>query len=197
MTSYPIEAIGGFFQYEPFLELGLLVLVFVVAIVGALLKEFHPFYKRWVDSRSGFEDPHQTPYVRGYAKKLSSRRRENRLAAVEMLGQMNDRTAVPALVRVIEKYREDGPFVEQVVRVLGRMGDDRALPTLKALTSGRHHSLMQAAREAVEAIEPRSVLLRSSSAPVVQANTLLRPARGSQTEDSERLLRAGTEVSGS
>lgn len=177
-------------QYVPFIEPGLLLLGLVGLIVVALLKELRPSWQRWRASRNGFEDSQQSSYVRGYAARLSSPRRAQRVGAVASMGCMNDRTAVPALIRAIERYKEDGPFLEQVVKVLGEMGDDRALPVLRTLTNGRHHSLMQAAREAIGMIEPKSVLLRGSSAPEAQKNSLLRPAGGGRNGDSERLLRA-------
>ncbi len=187
-----LGAFDLYYQYKPIIELGLLLLAAVVVIAVAFLKELLPYWTQWRSSRTGFSDSQQTSYVRGYATRLGSRRRERRVAAVQMLAQMNDHTAVPALVRALERYKEDGPFVEMVVRVLGQMGDERALPALKGLTRGRHLSLMQAAREAVQAMEPRTVLLRSSSAPGGEESVLLRPARGSHTGDSQRLLRAET-----
>jgi len=40
-------------------------------------------------------------------------------------------------------YRNDGAFLEIAVSSLAQLGDARALPVLRELTSGRHYRLMK------------------------------------------------------
>jgi HEAT repeat protein len=111
--------------------------------------------------------------------------------AVQILGQLNDPTAVPALIKALERYNRDVPFAILVTRILSRLGDARALSALRPLTTGRDYRLMQAAREATQIIEARIVLLRPSHEPTPQEIVLLRATRTEVHIEPELLLRAG------
>ena len=161
----------------PYVVIGALLCSVALAITALLT--------HWWRIR-GFVYAGQSPAVRRCALRLTSLRRKERLRAAELLGEMNDRTAVPALVRAIRRNRRDGGFLEAAVRSLAHLGDDRALPVLRELTSGHHYGLMKAAREAVAAIEPASVLLRATP----ESEGLLRPAGRGGNSESQHLLRA-------
>src|SRR5262249_18046066 len=120
---------------------------------------------------------------------LISRRRANRLEAVAILEMLNDRSAVPALLRALERYPKDAPFQQAVVKVLAQLDDPRALPALRALTHDRNYALMQAAREAIAVIAPKAELLRGASVPGSAARTLLRPVPRAVARESQHLLR--------
>lgn len=68
------------------------------------------------------------------------------------------------------------------------------LTALRPLTTGRNAALMQAARRAVAALEPKSVLLRAGVAPTAEPESLLRAAATPSSGDSERLLRASKQT---
>lgn len=173
-----------------FLIVGVIVVTTVVVVVGAILTEMAGPVTRWLQARSGFGDPEQSTAVRAYALKLGSSKRKARLTSIQRLGDLNDYTAVPALLKVIDKYSTDGPLMETVVVVLGKLADERALPGLHRLSHGRHQSLMEAARDAVAAIEPKSILLR----PAVDKNEhLLRSSNSAGEADSALLLRPHSE----
>jgi hypothetical protein len=111
--------------------------------------------------------------------------------AVQILRQLNDPTALPALLKALERYNRDVPFAILVAETLGRFGDTRALSTLRPLTTGRDYRLMQTARQATQIIEAKSVLLRPSHEPPPQEQILLRAAQPGATVDAGVLLRAG------
>jgi HEAT repeat protein len=154
-------------------------------VAAALSESLNPV-ANWIRARSGYADPKQSKAVRAYAVRLGFRKRSARLTAVEQLADLNDRTGVPALLQCLAKHRDDGPFLESVVRTLGKLGDERALPALRELTKGRHQSLMEQARTAVASIEPKSTLLR----PAESADTLLRSATSNRESRAEELLRS-------
>jgi HEAT repeat protein len=124
-----------------FLDAIVLVLGLVLLIVAAVVEEVAGPINGWIAKRRGLADPGQSPAVQCWAIRLSFRNRAKRLEAAERLGDLNDRSAVPALIRAASRYNDDGPFLEVVVRSLAALGDERALPTLRRLCSGRHHSL--------------------------------------------------------
>jgi HEAT repeat protein len=170
----------------------LLVMCFVAYGIGyviwTVLRELYPPVGMWIGKRIGMADAGQSAAVRAYAVRLASKRRATRLRAVTRLADLNDPTAVPALLKCVSRYRGDGPFLEAVVGTLGKLGDDRALPALRELSRGRHLSLMREARAAIEAIEPKSRLLRAAAASPDAGDRLLRPCR-SESTSSEQLLR--------
>jgi hypothetical protein len=94
------------------------------------------------------------------------------------------------LIRAIERHQNDPQFLQAAVEALERLGDPRALPALYPLTTGRNFSLMQAARQAVESIEPKTILLRAGTAPPSETGTLLRPLPLPQPAPTDGLLRA-------
>jgi hypothetical protein len=174
-------------EYWPLVELGVLVAGGILVVISAFVTELGgPFARWWAERRNPFWDVEQSAAVRRWALRLNSRRSKVRMEAVERLGDLRDRTAVPALVRAVERYRTDARLLEVLVGVLRRLGDERAIPALRSLTSGRHLSLMQAAREAVAELEPKSVLLRAADSG--DCGVLLRAAQG-DNPDAARLLR--------
>ncbi len=179
----------------PFIEGLFLILMGVLCVVAVILDEASAPLKEWVRARWGLADPGQTVHVRRYAVRLTSRRRAIRLEAAERLGDLNDTSAVPALLRAVERYRDDGPFLEVVVQSLGRLRDPRALPALRTLSSGRHRALMERARAALAQIEPQATLLRGAESPPARAEGLLRPASPGDSTEPERLLRSSQDRS--
>jgi HEAT repeat protein len=131
------------------------------------------------------------PIVCGLASQnITSYRRGLRLLSAECLGDSGNPTAVPVLLQAIERYERDAHFVEIAVKSLTRLGDVRALPTLRRLTHDRNLALMTAARYAIASIEPKVVLLRASSAPSFPHHQeLLRPLVHTGSTEPEELLR--------
>ncbi len=171
-----------------------------VMIVGGgaavVIGAFHEEAMRWLETRRAQHQPladrKQKPAVRASIARLSSPRRYVRVEGLQLLAQFNDASCVPALLRVVEMYPDDAPFLLDVVRLLMQLGDERSLPTLHKLSANHHYALMQAAKEAVRVIEPRSVLLRAGSAPADAGSALLRAAMPSVPSASPAmLLRAG------
>ncbi len=149
---------------------------------------------RWVmgrRKRREFWDAAQSPGVRMCAEKLAGRRMKDRIEAVQIMVLLNDSTAVPALIRAAERYESEVPFQFAIVAALRHFDDPRALPLLRRLTADRHYGLMQAARQAIETLEPRQMLLRAACAPAVAPESLLRPAAAAPPPaDPQTLLRA-------
>jgi hypothetical protein len=188
-----MQAAGGFWLVT---SGALLILAAVVGIVGwALLEEAALVRRRKSSRRHAFSDHRQSFAVCQCTRRLTSVRRSSRLEAVMILRQLNDPTAVPALLKALDRYNRDVPFAITVIETLGEFGDPRAVPVLHALTAGRHYGLMRAARQTTEAIEAKSALLRSSSEPLSAAarssRTLLRAAQPQLHPDTAALLRAG------
>src|SRR5687768_6268571 len=160
-------------EYWPFIEVFVFLAVGVLVVVGAFVTELGgPVARWWAERRNPFWDAEQSAAVRRWTLRLASRRLKVRMEALERLGDLGDRTAVPALVGAVERYSSDGRFLEAAVGVLRRLGDERAIPALRGLTTGRHYTLMAAAREAVAELEPRSSLLRAADSAV--SDSLLR-----------------------
>lgn len=149
----------------------------------------NPVRSRW-RRRGAMADKQPSNAVQVCAQRLSSSHREDRQEAARLLGELNDRAAVPALIRALDRNLDDLSFRITVIHSLAYLGDERALPALRRLTTGHTYSLMEAARKAVSVIEQQSVLLRAGSAPSARANELLRPASGSPTAPPRQLLRA-------
>jgi len=108
-----------------------------------------------------------------------------------ILNELNDPTAVPALLKALRRYNRDVPFVIEVIETLGRLGDSRAVPALQPFTSGRHYGLMHSARQAAESIQAKSVLLRPSGIPRAGVAALLMSAQPDAQTETTALLRAG------
>ena len=143
-----------------------LALCFVVWMVGAsLFEEFARACQERADKRQPLTNKKQKPAIRASIARLSSPRRYVRVEGLQLLAQFNDPSCVPALLRVVEMYPDDVPFLVDVVQLLEQLADDRALPVLRKLSVNRHHALTQAAHQALDAIEPRSTLLRAGNAP--------------------------------
>jgi hypothetical protein len=196
----PFRGVANFLQMVGsgwvFMSAGLLLLAIVVGVLGwAMLEEMALARSRKISRRHAFADHHQTDPVCLCTRRLGSVRRANRLDAVLILRQLNDPTAVPALLKALERYDRDVPFVMEVVETLAHIGDTRAVPALRALTVGRHYNLMRNARLATQTIEAKSILLRPCNQPlhVVErtSRTLLRGAQPQCSPDTGILLRAG------
>jgi HEAT repeat protein len=175
-------------EYLAFADLILFLGAAILVGLVAVAKEILPFLQRCSERRHSFSDADRSEVVRKCAARLNSRSRKQRLYAVDLLSQMQDVTAVPALLKAAERYDGDPPFVEAVVEALHALGDGRSVPALRRLSRGRNMSLMAAARAALEDIEPKSRLLRSAAGPPA-APTLLRPAGHDKEASSEVLLR--------
>lgn len=171
--------------------LGCLVLL-VGGLIGIVVFETAivlrgPFVRWWTD-RLGVTDSKQSEYVSNLAVRLASPAKKARTHAAKMLGELNDVSAVPALIRAAERHGQDGHFLEVVVKSLDKIGDSRAVPLLRKLSTGHHHYLMSVARQALERIEPASVLLR----PAQESTNLLRPAH--MGDQANELLRPVKEL---
>ena len=178
----------------PYVMLALIVAPLVWLILHTLANlSAETLGDRWQMGRRRkreFWDAAQTPGTRMCAEKLAGRRMKDRIEAVSIMVLLNDATAVPALIRAAERYETDVPFLFAVVAALRHFDDPRALPVLNRLTTGRHYGLMQAAKQAIEQVEPRQTLLRASAAPVALPDSLLRPASAPPAADPSTLLRA-------
>ena len=118
------------------------------------------------------------------------------IEAAQQLGQERDRTAVPALLHVLEQTAENQrPGWRDVgaalTDALAEIGDGRALELLYRLENVRGIGFIPNVRNAIAVIEPQSVLLRASGENgSAQAALLLRPAHGAGETDKTLLLRA-------
>jgi HEAT repeat protein len=142
----------------------------------------------WIHIRTGMSDPEQSAYVRVIARRLGSRKQRERQKAAEWLRNYNDRTAVPALIKTIERY-DDEPTLLQVIRSLTRLEDSRALPALRELTRHTNSTVAEEAQAAVAALEPKAALLRPASVPTPDDESLLRPTYSAGDTPQEHLLR--------
>ena len=91
-----------------------------------------------------------------------------------------------------------------ILKALEQVGDAGAIPTVQwvASTRTRRIALLQVQQAAIEClpmlqancgnVEATKTLLRASQAETAAPNTLLRPASGTGTTDSQQLLRAAT-----
>ena len=178
------------------LELGRLAEIRLLVVgcpIGVLLlciiAEVSEPMNQWVSARIGFCDTGQSPAVRRCATRLGSRKSKVRMAAAKLLGEMNDPTAVPALIRAAQRYGKDVPLLQAVVEALGRIHDPRGLDTLKRLSRGHTAALMLAARQAASELEDRAVLLRSAASGSTDDTRLLVPARANAKQETQALLR--------
>ena len=171
----------------------------LVAIIGFVIWMLvsSVFEEVWTAYREGRQGKHpltnrkQTPKVRASIARLTSQRRYVRVEGLELLAAFNDPSCLPALIRAVDLYPEDVPFLVQIVNLMGQLGDAHALPVLRKLSHNRHHALTLAAQQAIDVIEPRSVLLRAGNAPVAAPDMLLRAAMPTvSSAPSEMLLRA-------
>ena len=174
----------AFIDFYLVLAAAALAVLYVIAVV--LTETLRPV-QEWIGKRTGMCDAGQSEFVRRYALKLASRRRKDRLTTAAQLGALNDNTAVPCLLKAIDRNGRDPVLVEALVRTLEKVGDERAIDTLKILSKGRNQSLMQAAKAAIAAIEPHGTLLRSASPSVDQSN-LLKPINPTDSGVTRELL---------
>ncbi len=118
------------------------------------------------------------------------------IEAAEQLGKAKDRSAVPALLHVLEQAAENQrpgwrDVAAALADALGEIGDGRALELLYRLENVRGIGFIPNIRHAIAVIEPQAVLLRASSeSETPQSALLLRPARGGGETDKSLLLRA-------
>ena len=118
------------------------------------------------------------------------------IEAAEKLGESKDRTAVPALMHVLEQCVDSQrpgwrDVAAALADALAAIGDGRALDLLYRLENVRGIGFIPNIRNAIAVIEPQAVLLRAGSADdTVQAAMLLRPASGAGELDKALLLRA-------
>ncbi len=160
-------------------------------LVSSVFEEIWTAYREGQQGKHPLTNRKQTPKVRASIARLTSQRRYVRVEGLELLAEFNDPSCMPALIRAVDLYPEDVPFLVQIVNLMGQLGDARALPVLRKLSHNRHHALIQAAQKAIDVIEPRSVLLRAGSAPTSTPDTLLRAAMPvSSPVHAETLLRA-------
>ena len=160
------------------------------AVVQAVCEETADAGKKWREKRRSLERADQPHNIRQLAQNITSCRRGIRLLSAECLGEIGNAAAVPVLLQAIERYERDAHFVEVAVKSLTHLGDERALPTLRRLTHDRNLALMTAARYAIASIEPKVVLLRASSAPVVvHHQELLRPLAHAGSTKPQEMLR--------
>lgn len=145
-------------------------------VVSSLCEEATAPLEKWRKQRPPLTNQKQKPAIRASIARLSSPRRYVRVEGLQLLAQFNDPSCVSALLRVLEMYPDDVPFLVDVVRLLEQLNDDCALPTLRKISVNRHHALKQAAHHAIKALDPRSMLLRAGSAPCSTDQTLLRAA---------------------
>ena len=117
------------------------------------------------------------------------------IEAAEKLGESKDRTAVPALMHVLEQCVDSQrpgwrDVAAALADALASIGDGRALDLLYRLENVRGIGFIPNIRNAIALIEPQAVLLRAGSADdAVQAAMLLRPASGSKEREAGLLLR--------
>ena len=183
---------GGMMVWTLLIAGGVALVVALVTVLLACFEEVTLFSERWCGRHHPFADAGQTNAVHTITARLGSARRRVRLEAVSILRQLGDTTAVPALRKALVRYDKDVPFALAVVETMTALRDPRALPALRPLTAGRHYRLMQAARQAIDALEAKSTLLRITSMPA-ETGLLLRAVHGSRQPAEERqLLRAQT-----
>ena len=171
-------------------DIAFLIITIVWIVGSALMEEAADPTRRWLRRWKAHLDPHLPAHVSRLIEKLSSVNRNQRIEAATLLGEIHDCRAVPALIRAIERHPSDPLFLQAAVEALGRLGDSRALPALYPLTTGRNFSLMEAARQAVDSIEPKAVLLRAGTAPPAETGTLLHPLNTPHVDRAENLLHA-------
>src|SRR2546423_6927297 len=102
---------------EFYIGLGAIIfgLLFVLAVIVS--EAVRPILE-WSARRIGMCDAGQSEYVRGYAAKLASARRSERMKAVVQLQALNDSSAVPCLLKAMARYNSDPQFLERAVRTL-------------------------------------------------------------------------------
>ena len=166
-----------------FADAGLFVVGAVGIVIAAMVAELGGPVARWLAERNGFVDREQSPLVRRVAVRLGSRRQKERLQAVDLLRDLGDASAVPALIRAIQRYRDDPRLLESIVIALDALGDPRAVPAIRPLSHGRNQSLMAAARNALATLQPGGSLLR----PAEGGRDLLRPVIGRSNETTSLL----------
>jgi len=178
----------------PYVMLALIVAPLVWLILHTLARlsaeTLGDFWQSGRRKKREFWDAAQSPGARMCAEKLAGRRMKDRIEAVGIMVNLNDATVVPALIRAAERYEMEVPFLFAVVAALRHFDDPRALPVLHRLTAGRHYGLMQAAKQAIQQLEPRQTLLRASAAPAASPDSLLRSASAPPAADPTLLLRA-------
>ena len=153
------------------------IIVFIVwMLASSVFEEMWAAYQEWRNKRQPLTNRRQPPALRASIARLTSPRRYVRVEGLELLTQFNDTSCVPALMRVVDLYPDDVPFLIQTAQLMAQLGDERALPALYRLSANRHYALVQAAQTAIEQIEPRSTLLRAGNAPATASDTLLRAA---------------------
>ena len=167
------------------------VITFIVwMLASSVFEEMWAAYQERRGRRQPLTDRRQKPAIRASIARLTSPRRYVRVEGLELLAEFNDPSCVPALIRVVDLYPDDVPFLIQTAQLMAQLGDDRALPVLRRLSINRHPALTQAAQSAIAAIEPRSMLLRAGNAPASAPDTLLRAAMPAASRaDPDILLR--------
>jgi HEAT repeat protein len=73
-------------------------------------------------------------------------------AAARSLGQIGNRAASPALIRVLEDETMEGDVRREAAWALGRIGDASAIPALQQAVTGRDPYLAETAQEALRKI---------------------------------------------
>lgn len=116
-----------------------------------------------------------------------------RMAIAPALGYLHDPRAVPHLVEALN----DQPvcIAQPIIECLGRLGDLRAISSLRRVSHSQNRQLRNHARAAISAIEranvnsPARTLLRPVRGREADPASLLRPVRSGVHESPEELLR--------
>jgi len=116
-----------------------------------------------------------------------------RMAIAPAIGYLRDPRAVPHLVEALN----DQPvcIAQPIIECLGRMGDLRAIASLRRVSRSQNRQLRNHARAAISAIEranadsPARTLLRPVRGREADPASLLRPVRSLVHEPPEELLR--------
>src|SRR5579871_3972708 len=90
----------------------------VYILLSALFEEAREQGKRWRSAHGPLTDSHQSPGVRACAERLASKRRSARIEAARLMCDLNDTSAVPALLRAMDLHWKDADFLEVAVRSL-------------------------------------------------------------------------------
>lgn len=176
---------------EIYRALAVVALALAGLLLSAIAAEAVEPMARWWQARRAWSGRGQSRLVRRCSAQLASAKRRERIAAAELLGELGDRTAVPALAHAAERYHGDGAFVESAIWALQRLGDPRAVRTLERLATCGQERAESAAAHALISLQPRGELLRGAdAADSAGAGSLLRTAiPGGHENDSRSLPR--------
>ena len=201
-----------------FIWVSAFLLIWLVSQVGALLGDAAPavllsaltallllWTRRYVTQEKRRREVERatkpgSPEVAALVRELHGAYPPYVIEAAQALGKAQDRTAVPALIHVLEQAAENQrpgwrDVAASLADALGEIGDGRALETLYRLENVRGIGFIPNIRHAIAVIEPQAVLLRASSeSESVQSALLLRPSRNAGGESDKGLLLRAAEA---